>query len=247
MEEKIILHVPHSSTIIPFQDGYLVNEDYLAKEILKLTDWDTDDFFESDEHEMIKANFTRIFCDLERFTDDSQEIMSQLGMGVLYEKNDDGDVMRIVKPELRERILKDYYWPHHKRLSDVVNKQLNLFGKALILDCHSFPSKPFKRDLNKDPNRPDFNVGTDAFHTPKHLIEASKDYFENAGYSVGIDWPYKGSIVPLEHDQKNKNVQTIMLEINRALYLKEPTNEKSERYSEIKRVVGNFIKTIKDC
>jgi N-formylglutamate amidohydrolase len=152
-----------------------------------------------------------------------------------------------VSPELRERILKDYYWPHHQRLSNAVNKQLKFFGKALILDCHSFPSKPFKRDLNKDPNRPDFNIGTDAFHTPKRLIEASKDFFENAGYSVGIDWPYKGSIVPLEHYQKNKNVQTIMLEINRALYLKEPTNEKSEGYSEIKRVVGNFIKSIKDC
>ena len=66
---------------------------------------------------MIKANFSRIFCDPERFTDDSQEIMAQFGMGVLYEKNDDGELMRVVTPELRERILKDYYWLHHAKLS----------------------------------------------------------------------------------------------------------------------------------
>ena len=36
-----------------------------------------------------------------------------------------------------------------------------------------------------------------------------------------------------------------MLEVNRALYLKEPTNEKSDRYSEIKRVVGEYIRGLK--
>jgi hypothetical protein len=48
----------------------------------------------------------------------------------------------------------------------------------------------------------------------------------------------------LKHYQKNKNVQTIMLEINRALYSKELDNEKTEGYSEIKRVVGEFIRVI---
>jgi N-formylglutamate amidohydrolase len=244
MERKIILHVPHSSTTIPLKDGYLVDENSLAKEILKLTDWYTDDLFQSDENVIIKADFSRIFCDPERFTDDSQEIMAQYGMGVLYEKNDDGELMRIMTPELRERILKDYYWPHHAKLSNAVNKQLQIYGKALILDCHSYPSKPFKRDLDKSVNRPDFNIGTDAFHTPKHLIEVSKDYFENTGYSVGIDWPYKGSIVPLEYYHNNKNVQTIMLEINRSLYLEEPGNEKSEGYTEVKRVVGEFVRSL---
>ncbi len=246
MEGKIILHVPHSSTTIPLTDGYVVNSDALAREILKLTDWYTDDLFQSDEDEMIKADFSRIFCDPERFTDDSQEIMSQFGMGVLYEKNDDGEVMRNVTAKLRTRILRDYYDTHHAKLGNAVNRQLELFGKALILDCHSYPSKPFKRDLDKNSNRPDFNIGTDSFHTPKHLIEASKVFFEKAGYSLGIDWPYKGSIVPLEHYQKNKNVQTIMLEINRALYLKEPTNEKSINYLEIKKVVKDFTDIIND-
>lgn len=247
MKSKLILHVPHASTSIPYHDGYLVDEESLSQEILKLTDWYTDDLFQSDEHEMIRADFSRIFCDPERFTDDSQEIMAQFGMGVLYEKNDDGELMRDVSPEFKKRILNDYYWPHHDKLSKVVNEQLQHFGKALILDCHSFPNKPFKRDLDKSSNRPDFNIGTDSFHTPKHLVDVSKAFFEKVGFSLGIDWPYKGSIVPLEHYQKNKKVKTIMLEINRALYLNEPTNEKSERYLEIKRVVGNFIKTIKDC
>ena len=41
------------------------------KEILKWTDWYTDDLFYSNEDHMILAEFSRIFCDAERFAGDS--------------------------------------------------------------------------------------------------------------------------------------------------------------------------------
>lgn len=246
MKNKLILHIPHSSLNIPIREGYVVDNESLDKEMLMLTDWYTDDLFYSDDDEMIVADFSRIFCDPERFADDSQEVMAKYGMGVLYEKSDAGEIMRQVSAGLRERILTEYYWTHHKRLSEAVNNQLEQFGTALILDCHSFPGTPLNRDLDKSPSRPDFNLGTDSFHTPKHLIEASIAFFEKAGYTLGIDWPYQGSLVPLEHYNKNSNVHSIMLEVNRTLYLKEPTNEKSEKYSEIKQVTGDFITAIKN-
>lgn len=246
MDKKIILHIPHSSTKIPLYEGYLVDSTVLDNEILKLTDWFTDDLFYSDEDEMIIAEFSRIFCDPERFTDDSQEVMAQYGMGVLYEKSDEGEEIRKVTPELKEKVLTSFYSKHHHKFSLAVKNQLDCYGKAIIIDCHSYPSKPLKRDLDKNSKRPDFNIGTDTYHTPKELIDLSISFFENAGYTVGIDWPYKGSIVPLEHYQKNNNVQTIMLEINRGLYLNEPSNEKSDCYLKVKEIAQQFIKTIKN-
>jgi len=245
MNKKLILHIPHSSTLIPFFEGYVVDSMALEKEMLKLTDWYTHDLFHSDADEMIIAGFSRIFCDPERFPDDAQEVMAQYGMGVLYEKSDSGEEIRIVTPELREKVLTSYYWQHHNKFNAAVNNQLDKYGKVTIIDCHSYPSKPLKRDLDKNPKRPDFNIGTDSFHTTKELIDISVSFFEKAGYTLGIDWPYKGSIVPLEHYQKNKNVSTIMLEINRALYLNEPTNKKSETYSQIKQITSDYIRTIK--
>lgn len=246
MDKKLILHIPHSSTKIPLYEGYLVDSTVLDKEILKLTDWFTDDLFYSDEDVMIIAEFSRIFCDPERFTDDSQEVMAQYGMGVLYEKSDNDEVIRKVTPELKEKVLTSFYWKHHHNFSLAVKNQLDLYGKAVIIDCHSYPSKPLKRDLDKNPKRPDFNIGTDSYHTPKELIDLSVSFFKDAGYTLGIDWPYKGSIVPLEHYQKNNNVQTIMLEINRGLYLNEPSNEKSESYSKVKEITQQYIKAIKN-
>lgn len=85
--KKLVLHIPHSSTFIPLKDGYVVSDEILQSEMLKLTGWHTEDLFRSEEDEMIVAPFSRIFCDPERFPDDAQEVMAQFGMGVLYKKN----------------------------------------------------------------------------------------------------------------------------------------------------------------
>jgi N-formylglutamate deformylase len=244
--KQLILHIPHSSVNIPFRDGYIVSDEILQSEILKLTDWHTEDLFHSDEDAMIIAPFSRIFCDPERFPDDEQEVMAQFGMGVLYEKTDNGDIMRIVTPELRKMILEEYYWKHHQRLNKAVNRQLEQYNKAVIVDCHSYPEIPIERSLVKTSFRPDFNIGTDTYHTPQKLIDISVEFFKQKEYSLGIDLPYSGSIVPLEHYQKNKDVQSIMLEINRKLYLKENTSEKSDNYETTKKVTEEFLNVIRD-
>ena len=243
--KKLILHIPHSSTIIPIKDGYCVTDEILKQEILKLTDWYTDDLFENETDLRIKAPFSRIFCDTERFSEDSQEIMAQFGMGVLYEKTDTGEPLRNITLELRKNILDNYYWKHHKKLTESVKLQLEQFGSAVIVDCHSFPHKPLTRALDQSSFRPDFNIGTDAFHTPQKWIDASIAFFKEKGYSLGVDKPYKGTLVPMDYYQKDKNVHSIMLEINRALYLEEPSNEKSSQYQKTKQVVQEFLKLIR--
>ena len=244
--KKLILHIPHSSVNIPLFEGYIKDADKIKNELTKLIDWYTDELFYSKSDIMIIAPFSRIFCDVERFENDEDEIMSKVGMGVLYESCDDGSLLRKVSLILRSRIIKDYYWKHHNVLLEEVNKQLINDGSCLIVDCHSYPSKPLTRDLDQTANRPDFNIGTDKYHTPQKLIDASIAYFEQRGFSIGVDWPYKGTIVTLAHYQKNKKVNSIMLEVNRKLYLQEPSNDKSEKYNETKKIIGGFIEMIKN-
>ena len=45
--KQLILHIPHSSSNIPLKDGYVMSDEVLNGEILKLTDWYTDDLFQS--------------------------------------------------------------------------------------------------------------------------------------------------------------------------------------------------------
>ena len=243
--KKLILHIPHSSIRIPLKEGYILEEKILENEILKLTDWHTEDLYSSKNSESIIFEYSRIFCDPERFSDDLKEPMAKVGMGVLYEKTDDGETMRIVSNELRNKILNQYYFKHHSKLDDAVKKQLKLNNRALILDCHSFPDIPMKRSQHKVVPRPDFNIGTDKFHTSKKLIDISVKFFKERNFILGIDQPFSGSIVPMKYYKKNKSVESIMLEINRKLYLKKGTNEKSENYRETKKVVQEYIELIK--
>lgn len=243
--KKLVLHIPHSSTVIPLLEGYVSTKEEINQEIIKLTDWYTDDLFDSEEDDKIVAPFSRIFCDVERFADDDLEVMSKFGMGVLYEKLDNGNQLRIVSSKLKSDVLKDYYWKHHNKLNGVVKNHLKQIESCLILDCHSFPSSPFNCALVQDHNTPDFNIGTDSYHTPSYLIEASQEYFNSKGLSLGIDTPYSGSIVPMEYYQKDPRVSSIMLEVNRRMYLNEPTNEKSEGYLRTKDIVQDYIKLLK--
>lgn len=243
---KLLLHIPHASTEIPLYDGYAVSKERLQEEMLLLTDWFTDDLFENPVDISIKAPFSRIFCDTERFSDDVHEIMAQFGMGVLYEKTDSGAFLREVTPAIRAHILEHYYWKHHNHFTATVQQELEQFDKAIIVDCHSFPQIPIQRVSIVAEERPDFNIGTDAFHTSKELVAVAAQFFKEKGYSLGIDTPYSGSIVPMTYYQKDKRVHSIMLEINRRLYLKEPSNTKSTDYAATKKVTQEFLDRIRN-
>ena len=243
--KKLILHIPHSSSILPFKEGYVLSDEILTKEIIKLTDWYTDDLFHSDTDEMIVANFSRIFCDPERFSDDDKEEMSKVGMGVLYEKTDDNLLMREISPSLRKKILEEYYWVHHKRLNDAVNEQLAKYGKAIIIDCHSMSDIPFIRDKDQNTKRTDYSIGIDSIHTSDKLLQITLNFFSNRGIEVAINSPYSGTLVPMEHYQKNENVQSIMIEVNRKLYLEDNSNIKSENYPAVKQLIQDYLEEIR--
>ena len=242
--QPIILHIPHSSTSIPNYNGYVDNVELIDNEVELLTDWYTHELFYSENDITVKADFSRIFCDVERFADDEQELMARYGMGVLYEKTDSGKFLRAITPELRGEILSKYYWPHHNRLENAVEDQLQQYGKSLIVDCHSFSDIPFQRDLNQQPNRPHINIGTDSFHTPKHLVDFTVDFFERHKLTVGINWPYSGTMVPLKYYQKDNRVNSIMIEVNRKLYLKSGSNVKLGDFNFIKGILYKYIRCI---
>ncbi|MFN2396929.1 MAG: N-formylglutamate amidohydrolase, partial [Bacteroidales bacterium] len=189
----------------------------------------------------------RVFCDVERYENDAEEPMAAIGMGVLYETTDDGSPLRMVTPQLRESILEEFYRPYHQKFTGVVAAHLEKYGEARIIDAHSFSDTPFFRDLDQSKGRPDICIGTDPFHTPTEWIESAEEFFHSKEISLAIDRPYKGSIVPLQYYKKNNNVKSIMLEVNRKLYMDEQTTERLAKYNRIKMLVAEFIKRIKLC
>jgi len=231
----MILHIPHSSTCT--EDYELNNKD---REVLRMTDHYTDDLYDFKDATQIILPISRLICDVERFEDDSLESMSKFGMGVCYTTDTEGEELRSISAEEKENILNRYYRPHHQRLSNEVDGELEQSGSSLIIDCHSFPDKSyyFNNDFNK--KRPDVCIGGDEFHTPKELINEVKKFFLSKGYVVGVNNPYSGTIVPLKHYKKDKKVNSVMIEINRKLYMDED-GYKTEHYCELKSELNELL------
>lgn len=210
----MILHIPHSST-------ETLNRDILDKEpeLLRMTDHFTDELYSSPNATKLVFGVSRLICDVERFENDDEEPMSKLGMGVCYVKNSFSKLLRRVSKEEKKSIIETYYRPHHQRLSDEVDAQLDKGDSALIIDCHSFPNEAYCFNSDFKQLRPDICLGTDEYHTPKELLHKVKKLFLEKGYEVKVDSPYNGTMVPLKHYKKDKRVNSIMIEVNRRLYM----------------------------
>ena len=209
----VILHVPHSSTFVPNDCQFLISASSLAMEIEKLTDHYTHKLFDYDGASKLVFPVSRLVVDPERFIDDPME---SVGMGVVYTHTTDGDPLRAISETDRLRLIDTYYYPHHNKLTHMVDDCLKQHGQCLIIDCHSFPAQPLPYEADK--NRPDICIGTDSYHTSTELKDCLLKVFEAFGYRVAIDSPFSGSIVPLKHYHLDRRVYSVMIEVNRSLY-----------------------------
>jgi len=232
----MILHIPHASTNT--LDLSLADK---AQELLRLTDHFTDELYEYKDATSLVFGVSRLICDVERFKDDTQENMSKYGMGVCYTKTTDGEKLRDVSDEQREYLVKNYYDVHHQRLSNEVDGELEQYNASLIVDCHSFPDTTSYFHSDHGKRRPDICLGTDSFHTPKKLLELVKVYFLSKGYEVAVNSPYGGTMVPLKHYKKDERVHSIMIELNRRLYIDED-GYKIEHFNELQSELQEVLK-----
>jgi N-formylglutamate amidohydrolase len=247
MEFRMILHIPHSSRAIPdnLRDQIMLSDEDLSTELTLMTDAFTDELFCLPETAIVLFPISRLLVDVERFLDDVEEPMSRMGMGVIYTRTAYGKTLRrpLESHEVRNLVL-EYYEPHHHKLLTEVNNELQKCGKALIVDCHSFPSKPLPCDMDQSPPRPDFCIGTDSFHTPIDLVQMAERTFKGSGYSVEIDRPYSGSLVPATYHRKDHRVASMMIEVNRRLYMDESTGGKNSGFDVVKGIIQTLLAVI---
>ena len=219
IKESLIFHIPHSQTKIPkkYLSDYF-NDNMVENEIKLLTDFSTDKIFNIGSVDTIIFPYSRVFCDVERL-EDEHEVMFEKGRGFYYTKTDGGQELRLTNN--KKVIHKNYYKKHHNSFNKLVDNKLKNNGFVTIIDCHSYSDLPFKTDLEQSAKRPDFCLGTDDYHTPKWLVDSLYNHLTKNGYKVEINYPYKGTIVPLKHYKTTANVNSIMIEVNRKLYMED--------------------------
>jgi N-formylglutamate deformylase len=243
----MILHIPHASRHIPgaLKGQFVLDDHAMEGEMALVTDAFTDELFDCAGARRVVCPVSRLVVDVERFSNDRDEPMSKAGQGMIYTKTCLGEPLRRALSEEERRILTSAcYVPHHELLRRAVLEELLSSGKALIVDCHSFPSRPLPCDGSQDENRPDFCIGTDVFHTPPGLLQTVESALCGYGYTVRVNSPYSGSLVPSAYYRKNPNVWSVMIEVNRNLYMDEKTGAKSSGFESVKNAIQAILKEL---
>lgn len=224
---NIVLHIPHSSTQFPKESKYSFND--LNEEERLLVDYFTDELFipapNSNHIYRVVFPYCRLYCDVERLINDPLE---KEGLGISYYRK--GNIFHSFSSKVGAF---DLYADFH---SDVSKKLVGMTGNILLIDCHSFSALP--NLLNSNPPDIDICIGYNDDETcpSKVVIGNIVQYFKSNGYKVGINEPFSNSKtfnVPVTY-------HSVMIEVNKRLYMDEHTLEKTEGFEKLTRVIQSL-------
>lgn len=241
-----VIHVPHSARSIPDDVlvTFLLAADELKAELLAMTDHFTDELFSLpvDVATTVRFPVSRLVVDPERFVDDDSEPMACLGMGAVYTMTSGGlPLRRSLSTGEREQLLDRFYRRHHVALTDAVSSALGRHTACLIIDAHSFASMPLMHEPDQSPDRPDICIGTDVYHTPSRLRGLAVEAFKKHGFDVAVNRPFGGSLVPMRYYGTQHKVFSVMIEVNRRLYINELTGQKNETFDDLNAAVSSAV------
>jgi len=239
-----VCNVPHAATLIPQQlaKDFVVSDQELAREVRYMADNYTDTLYEEllTVSSSIRSIISRVVVDIERFENEADEPMSSVGMSAFYTRTSSGGPLRNITQESKGT-LEEIYRQYHAAFTDLVQVTLEKHQSAIVVDCHSFPSVPRSYEPDQQPDRPDICIGTDDYHTPQALADILKTNFEVLGYLVGIGAPFGGSIVPPSFYKKDRRVSSVMIEVNRKLYMDEKTFQQSDNFSRVGKNISRCV------
>ncbi|MHB2165645.1 DUF3293 domain-containing protein [Alsobacter sp. R-9] len=246
MRRSVVVHVPHASVLVPPDEtsSFRLSQAELARELLRMTDRWTDELFPVTPVEAGRVVFeaSRLLCDVERFPDDRDEPMAARGMGMLYTRTSDGLPLRAAPAQdERRRLHETWYRPHHARLEAAVRAVLDGAGHALLIDAHSFARHPLPHEPDQAPDRPAICIGTDAFHTPPAVRDAAVAAAQACGWSVAVDRPFAGALVPAAFHRTDPRVQSLMIEVRRDLYMDEASGAKHDGFAGVRSGLAVII------
>ncbi|MBL8039525.1 MAG: N-formylglutamate amidohydrolase [Nitrospira sp.] len=157
-------------------------------------------------------------------------------------KTVDGEPLRrTLSPKEQIHLLDVYFHPYAKSFEGVVSRMLDRHGRCLIFDSHSFPSLLLRYELDQEIRSPEVCLGADPFHTPESLLREVEAVCIGQGLRTERNRPFAGTYVPLCYWQKDSCVSSVMMEIQRDLYMDEVTGAETLRLKRMQELLFSIL------
>ncbi|PKN29905.1 MAG: hypothetical protein CVU64_05890 [Deltaproteobacteria bacterium HGW-Deltaproteobacteria-21] len=199
------------------------------------------------------ASWSRLAIDLNRgpHQRDRKGVVAQVDYSgrTIYREDDLPDTDEV------ERRIRDYYFPYHQQLRSA----LDLPEAAGLFDCHSLfgtgpPEAPDPGETRKDitlsnnGDKEGFAVpGLGSTTCPAGLLNAIKGTFEDSGFSVSLNRPYKGGYITTHYGRTlfEKGKMALQIEINQDLYCAPGTLELApDKVKEVRERINHVFTKI---
>lgn len=200
---------------------------------------------------LLSAQFARNYIDVNRAEDEidpdlleadwpnpyAPSVRASAGHGIVHRLIRAGSPIyerRLSVAEVQNRI-DCYYRPYHAALKHLLDQTYEKFGEVFYIDCHSMNSTRAPAGSAFTNGQADFVLGDrDGTSCNPRLTRYIKEFLSDLGYKVYINNPYKGVELMKRYSDPLRGRHSLQIEISKALYLNEVTQEKNKYYNDLK-------------
>ena len=143
--------------------------------------------------------------------------------------------------EAQRRI--DRYWrPYHAALQAQLDIAHELFGQAILVDCHSMPHEAMDGVARHSVSRPEIVLG-DRFGAAAsgEVVDRIEAAFTAVGLIVTRNAPFAGAYVTQAYGRPSRRQHAVQIEIDRALYMDERTIRPSADFKAFRTLLRQVI------
>lgn len=207
---------------------------------------------------LLAANAPRAYVDLNRGADEldpalvrdvpksSSNPRISSGLGVIPRVVANGRAIYRGKIDRSEAIcrLNRVWHPYHACLDRLVQESCSMFGRAILVDCHSMPHEAIEV-AGRHGCRPDVVLG-DRYgaSASRHIVDQMEEAFVAAGLTVARNAPFAGAFTAQHYGRPSRGQHVVQVEIDRSLYMNEATLEPTESFDEVKAALTEVIAAI---
>jgi N-formylglutamate deformylase len=208
---------------------------------------------------LISARMPRAWIDLNRAADELDPALIagapkanrspriNAGLGVIPRVVSDSRIIMSGKMTLSEAKarVEAYHKPYHQTLDALLTETRDMFGHAILFDCHSMPHDALAGSTMVNGARPEIVLG-DRFGASceRWVMDAAMDIFANAGFRVVRNAPFAGGYITQTYGRPSRGIHALQIEIDRSLYMDEPSVTKSQRFPSFQRQLNEIVRKL---
>ena len=138
--------------------------------------------------------------------------------------------------------LEEHWHPYHGRLQALIEEARLLFGRSVLIDCHSMPHEAIESLCRHRREKPEIVVG-DRYGAAAdvEIVERIEAVFVAEGFKVARNTPFAGAYTAQTYGRPSRGSHVVQIEIDRALYMNETELRPNGNFDAMRRILSRVI------